>query len=833
MHLSKLSINRRLINTRKFRLRLFAIALIICTTLGFLLPLLASQPSNYSIHSQQSFNQPQYYPLTQTVNPKLYQPVGSWVGRLILPKTQEIKGTNLNSDWVWFEVQYAPPSAKNLIGKTVRLQWKNQPELKSYVKAVTRDVNFTPATFKSQKQGILHPQRLNNRFQVKPLQSLAAARTQDDVIVTLDNAEVAETNNLSYLQIDREPVLATGRFYALVDIIKQNNNQDNNQKFFKVRHFNSESNKFDGDEETIYIPQQVVDTRGIAPSTTNKLAESTATKGWYIYGAKNKEGIFTVQALAPHSLFELEPDAIITETKTAQNYLKKYWQINPSDKGTLTKTLIDSTPAKSEYPVSQWQEGDKAIILNVFGGIGGEKAEPLGVPKTITGHFAFGVAEIIRSPFTKKLEFDIKYHQVYAHNTDGIISATHSWANYMGNLQRGWLFTRPVVDILVKFAPVTQDYKFDNITISPLTEFEHQLKIMMARYRVGDGTGSATVTPATSCIQDSSQALYAAIKIIKQKIKLNPKIQTGLQTHPNHPQTLRFQQLASLSSALEKQLLPLGIIRSDWESSINSLAGISDTKETFRDSSIWAALTSWRTMMPRQAQDELATLFWKQKAKLWFLQTYQVGGWNREIAPLAATPILGQIKLPFTNVPILSILLNRILASAFIPTLHDWLIAALAIAIYTTIALPFGFSTGFLQFQIWAATPSDYLMFALRCLITPAITEELIFRVLFIPHPTEVINWQDWSLWAALSLFIFIIYHPLNAKTLYKNGYPTFFQPIFLTLAALLGITCTITYALTGSLWIIICIHWLVVVLWLTYFGGMEKLEANNLQVKN
>ncbi|MEO1429212.1 MAG: CPBP family intramembrane glutamate endopeptidase, partial [Cyanobacteria bacterium J06633_8] len=402
-------------NTSGFRLKLFAIAVIICTILGFIQPLLASQPSNYSIHSQQSFNQPQYYPLTQTVNPKLYQPVGNWVGRLILPKTQEIKETNLNSDWVWFEVQHAPASTKNLRGKIIPLQWKNQSELKSYVNAVTKDVNFTPATFKSQKQGIVHPQRLNNRFQVKPLQSLAAARTKDDVIVTLDNPEVVETDNLSYLQISQEPILATGRFYALVDIIQLNNNQENsqdiNQEFFKVRHFNSESNKFDGDEETIYIPQQVLDTRGIAPSTTNKLEESTATKGWYIYGAKNKQGIFTAQALAPHSLFQLQPDAIITETTTAQNYLEKYWQINPSDKGTLRKTLIDSTSTKSEYPVSQWREGDKAIILNVFGGIGGKKAEPLGVPKTITGHFAFGVAEIIRSPFTNKLEFDIKYHQ--------------------------------------------------------------------------------------------------------------------------------------------------------------------------------------------------------------------------------------------------------------------------------------------------------------------------------------------------------------------------------------------------------------------------------------
>ena len=824
MYKRKSSRNGRLIHRRQFRHKILVIILIICISLGFLTSLqqlLANQPSNYSIHSQQSFNQSKYYPITQTVNPKLYQPVGNWVGRLILPKQQKVNNDSNNSDWVWFEVEYAPTEAKNLIGKKVRLEWQNQPILQSYVKAVTKDVNFTPATVASQKQGNIHPQRLNNLSQVTPLRSLAGARPNDDVIVTLDNPEVIEIKNQEILQINEEPVLATGRFYALVDI------ESNDKQFFKVRHYKPDTNDFiNGDRETIYIPQQVVDTRNIPPSTTNKLAESTITKGWYIYGDNNKEGIFTVQALAPRSLFQLQPDGIILKPETAQNYLKKYWEITPEDKGKLTRVFIDPTSTQSEYPVDKWREGDKTIVLNVFGGIGGEKAEALGVLKTITGHFAFGIAEIIRSPFTKELEFDVKYHQVYAHNPDAIISGTHTWANYMGNLQRGWLFTRPITDILVKFAPVTQDYKFDDITISPLTEFERQLKIMMARYRVGDGTGNATVTPATSCIQDSSQALYTAIQIIKQKIKSNPKIQNWLQTHPNHPQTLRFQQLSKLSKQLEKQLLPLGIIRSDWQSSVDTLAGIGNTKETFTDSSIWAALTSWRTMMPRQAQDELATLFWKQKAKLWFLQTYQVGGWNPEIAPLAPTPLLGEIKLPFTNVPIISILLNRILASVFIPTFHDWAIAALAILIFTTIALPLGFSTGFLQLQIWQAKPIDYSLLTLRCLITPAITEELFFRVLFLPHPTAAVSWQIWSLWAVLSLLIFILYHPLNAKTLYKDGYPTFFQPIFLTLATLLGITCTTTYALTGSLWIIIFIHWLVVVLWLLVFGGMQKLNV-------
>jgi len=817
----KSSMNGRFTGRQRFRFKILVILLCILIPLQ----LLANQQSNYTIHSQQSFNQPQYYPLTQSVDSKLYQPIDNWVGRLILPQKEEIEQIKDDSDWVWFEVQQSPPEIGNLIGKIVRLQWKNQQQLKSYVKAVTRDVKFTSATIASQKQGNIHPERLNNRSQVKPLQSLAGARPKDDVIVTLDNAEVIETNNQQILQINEEPVLATGRFYGLVKIIRPNNNK---LGFFQVRHYNRESAKFDGAEETVYIPQQVVDTRNIPPSTSDKLEASPAgNAGWYIYGAKNNQGVFVVQALTPRSLLQLQPDKIILGTEPGLNYVKQSWDIAATDKGKINKVLIDPSATESQQTISQWQEGDKLIILNLFGGIGGEKAESLGVPQTITGHFAFGIAEINRSPFTKELEFKIKYDQIYAHNSDGIISGTQTWANYMGNLQWGWLPTRPVVDILVKFDPVIQDYNFDGITISPLNEFLRQLQIMMARYRVGDGTGNATVTPAASCIQDSSQALYTAIAIIKNLVKSNPTIQSWLQNHPNHPQTLRFRQLKTLGSALERSLAPLGIIRADWKSNIDTLAGIGDTKEPFRDPSIWAGLTTWRTIMPRQAQDELAALFLKQGAKLWFLQTYQVGGWNPQIAPLAPTPLFGQIKLPFTNVPLISIILNRILASVFIPAWHDWLIVSLALLIYAAIAIPFGFSRGFLHLQVWSTKPIHYPFLTLRCLLTPAITEELFFRVLFLPHPTEVVNWSKWSIWAGLSLLIYVIYHPLNAKSFYKDGYPTFFDPIFLILATLLGLTCTITYALTGSAWSIIFIHWVVVLLWLVYFGGISKLEGS------
>ena len=84
---------------------------------------------------------------------------------------------------------------------------------------------------------------------------------------------------------------------------------------------------------------------------------------------------------------------------------------------------------------------------------------------------------------------------------------------------------------------------------------------------------------------------------------------------------------------------------------------------------------------------------------------------------------------------------------------------------------------------------------------------------------------SSWLIWAGISVFIFIIYHPLNALTFYKRGNPTFLQPVFLTLAGLLGLICALAYYFTGSLLIVAFIHWLVVVVWLFILGGRNKLN--------
>ncbi|MEH1789539.1 MAG: CPBP family glutamic-type intramembrane protease [Nostoc sp.] len=834
----ELSRKAKLLFTR-FLLLVF-IAVIAVWQLSSRQPQLVQQESNYAIHIRQNFNQSGFYPIAQIPSVNLYKPIGDWVGRLILPTKQQLQD---GSDWVWMEVQHAPPTAQNLVGKIIRLEWKNNKDLLALARAVTRDINFTSEVIKSQKQGNIHPFRLNGVRQVGILRSLAGANPVDETIVALDSSTIIDASQeKSILQIEREPILATGRFYGLVKIIKPiksssktilipKEKQDGD--YFLVKHYNPNSNKFDGLEETIRIPQQVIDTRNFTPSSSQQIEQSPAGEaGWYIYGAADAKGVFTVSALAPRSLFQIQPLQIITGEELGLNYIQELnWQNTEKNKGKFNTVLLKSVETQNSHnqSISKWQEGNKAIVLHLFGGIGGRKAEAVGVPYTITGHFAFGIAEVVRDEFTKELRFETKYHQIYAHNPDGIIAGTHTWADYMGNLQRGWLPTRPVSDILIKFDPVTQDYDFDGIKLSPLEQFQQQLQVTMARYRVGDGTGGAMVSPATSCVQDASQALYAAILAIKNQVATTPQIQTWVHTNPNHPQTLRFQQLVELGKSLEQQLAPLGIVRADWQSQAGILAGtgIGKTTQPFEDRSIWAGLTTWRTIMPKQAQDDLATIFLKHGAIMQVLRTNQVGGWQPNITPIAPTILLGQIKIPFTDISPLSIILNRVLASLAVPTLQDWLVIVVMLIIYSIIALPYGWKFGFLHIQIWSTSWIDKCLLTLRCLFLPAIFEELFFRVFLLPHPSEITNWFRWGLWVIVSLLLFILYHPLNAKTFFKAGIPTFNNPVFLVLAAFLGIICTAAYTLTGSLFAIVLIHWVVVVVWLIVFGGIRKLDNN------
>lgn len=591
--------------------------------------------TNYETYIKYPFNQPQYYPLNKSISLQTYQPIGTWIGRLILPQKEQrdtVKG-------VLFEVHHADSEHQDLVGKIVNLTWSNDPDVHAYVQTVTKDVRFTKQTEESKNQGNLHPDRINNWQQVDPLESLAGARPDDNVMVMLREPIVVneKSSTRPTLILKQEPILITGRFYGLVTIVSPKTKGSDK---FLVRHFNPTSKQFDGSQETIRIPQVPADRTGVLRSTPNDIEKSPLNAtGWYIYGAKDADGIFVVQAIAPRALFRLQPDDVRLGKKAAMSYINKtYWKNTEGQKGKAKTILLDPNAQQINEATSRWREGDRAIVLHTFGGIGGKKAEgaPLGV---VTGHFVYGLAYVLRDPVTQELRFDIEYLQVYAHNPDGIVAGTHHWSSYMGDLQRGWLGNRPVSDILVKLDAVTEDYDFDGIKLSPWNELTRQLDIMMARYRIGDGTGAAIVKPATSCVQDSNQALYVTIKRIEAAIQSNARIQEWLKRHPDHPQTRRFEKLVQLGRSLERQLVPLAIVRSDWQENTQTLAGTRPAENSFKD--FLAALTTWRTVLPRRAHDEIAAIFLKHGASLWLLRTDQVGGFDPDIKPIAPTALLG------------------------------------------------------------------------------------------------------------------------------------------------------------------------------------------------
>ncbi|NER80006.1 MAG: CPBP family intramembrane metalloprotease, partial [Leptolyngbya sp. SIO1D8] len=158
-------------------------------------------------------------------------------------------------------------------------------------------------------------------------------------------------------------------------------------------------------------------------------------------------------------------------------------------------------------------------------------------------------------------------------------------------------------------------------------------------------------------------------------------------------------------------------------------------------------------------------------------------------------------------------------------TWRVWEIILGALWFYGAIALPYGFRSGFLHFSVAGFRHLLHPIWLLQLFIMPALLEEGIFRVLLLPHPLEGVSLMRWLLWTGLSLTIFVLYHPLNAILFYPAGRGTFWDQRFLLLALLLGIVCSSVYAMTGSLWAIALIHWIVVIVWLQVLGGQYHLH--------
>jgi len=584
------------------------------------------QTSNYALYREATFNRPEYYPIAQTVNLENYQPIAPWMGRLILPKPEErsqVRG-------VRFEVQYAPESYRHCVGQVMILRWVDDPLVQKSVRAVTKDVHFSAdAEFSSRYGGAIHPDRLNHWRQVDPLESLAGSHPVDDIIVKLPDPVVQ--GNVLYIRTT--PMQITGRFYGLVQFIQPITGTDQ----FRIVHFDRATRQFRGTQEVIRLPNVLLaKAYGSYPSTTRDLEKSPFNEtGWYVYGAKDAQGIFVVQAIAPRSLFQLQPEEVVFGRKASYHYIRKRAWKNPvQQKGKISSVLCtprsNGSSSAIKAAIDEWEVGDRALVLHTYGGIGGNKKEPAAATPIFFGHFAYGIAEVIHDPLADERRFDIAYHQVYTQNTDGLVAGTLHWSRYLGDRQLGWVGTRPTCDILIKLDAFTQDYTVEGDTGSPLKVMMRQLQVMTARYRIGDGTGGTYVGPANNCSQDSNQALFASIRTLTKNLRQNPQVLQSLLQQPE--QAERFKQMQALGKELEQELQAFGSPRPDWEKNEYNLGSTMEDKPL---RNLWTGLGSWRTMLPRLASATIVNIFLNHGASVWVLRTNQIGGYDPDIEPIA------------------------------------------------------------------------------------------------------------------------------------------------------------------------------------------------------
>ncbi len=562
-----------------------------------------------------------------------FRPLAAWIGRLRLPAPERRQDGR-----VGFEVFAAPAPWRQLVGRTCQLEWRDP-----LLAALVQDVNLSAEARWSSGQGLVHPLRLDHWRRVSPLESLAGARPEDDVLVRLpEPVQVLEAGAL--LRIGAEPVQTTGLALALVQF-----RQPLGGDLWSAASFDPQRGAFRPKAELrLRLPAPIANGEGILPATARGIERSAPNaEGWYASGVADGTGAFVVQSLVPRRLRRLLPDRTVTGRPAARRLLKReIWRA--LEPGSAFSALVALQPQPAAPAAAQetapsaaspapglppgWQLGDRLLVVHVFGGIGGLQREQALQHGLCTGHFAYGIAEVVAEPLAGEAAIQLAYRQVYTHNPDGLIAGRHDDWRYLGDRQWGWLGSRPVADILLHYPPFTGSYRIGDRQRSPLDGFDHQLTAMMARYRVGDGTGATFVGPANNCAQDSNQALFAAIRALRQELAHQDPAALRAWRQDDPEQAERLRELLRLERRLRRQLLPFAGLRPDWQRNAAVLgSGLEDRPLD----NLLRGLGSWRMLLPRLASDTVVWAFLEAGASALVLRSNQCGGEHPQIEPVA------------------------------------------------------------------------------------------------------------------------------------------------------------------------------------------------------
>lgn len=159
-----------------------------------------------------------------------------------------------------------------------------------------------------------------------------------------------------------------------------------------------------------------------------------------------------------------------------------------------------------------------------------------------------------------------------------------------------------------------------------------------------------------------------------------------------------------------------------------------------------------------------------------------------------------------------------LLTSPFEAPARAWLL----LPVYAATALAIGLGSGLLRWEPMLTAWAPVMLLVL--LVFPSLLEEGLFRGLLIPRNIR----ESGLLWTGLAIawstILYVLWHPLNALITEIEHRRLFLDPAFLTIVALLGITCGHNYVVSKSLWGPILIHWMTVVVWVFLFGGHNTL---------
>jgi len=162
-----------------------------------------------------------------------------------------------------------------------------------------------------------------------------------------------------------------------------------------------------------------------------------------------------------------------------------------------------------------------------------------------------------------------------------------------------------------------------------------------------------------------------------------------------------------------------------------------------------------------------------------------------------------------------------------VPRWRTWGQCLIVYAAFFGFALPLGLATGVLRLSPLSFPPSTAFLIALTVLVHPGFVEEVIFRALLIPRQIRELSAGRAALIAGLALAAYVVSHPINAILFRPSALPVFTNPMYLVLAALLGVACTVVYALSGSIWPAVLLHWVTAVVWILWLGGQSLLTGS------